>query len=347
MAEAVKTTDKVVETTSKPEVKRAEGPRPQRTNSGSKNVISRQKLLEHGVHFGHKKNRWNPKMKPYIQGIKNDTHIINLDKTVNSLNRAYKALYEITKKGGKVLFVGTKRQVANSVKQNAIRSNSFYINYRWLGGTLTNFNTIKKSIEKYKELERLAKQDFDGYSKKEAIEMKKQLEKYNNTLGGIKYMRHKPSAIILSSSVEDNIALKEAQKLNIPVFAIVDSNSDPDGIKYKIPANDDANKSQALIMTILADAICDAKGLPRKAALVEEEKVEVLGINPRRERPARAPRFNNGRRPERTFTRRPDSRPTTNRDANATAKPAEATAAPKKVEEKTEVKAEAKEAKAE
>ena len=281
-----------------------------------RNVISRQKLLEHGVHFGHKKNRWNPKMKSYIQGIKHDTHIINLDKTVNSLNRAYKELYEITKKGGKILFVGTKKQASNSIKQNAIRSNSFYINHRWLGGTLTNFQTIRKSIERYKELERLGKDNFEGYSKKEAVDMYKEMKKMELALSGIKFMRHKPAAIVLSSAVEDNIAVKEAQKLNIPIFAIIDSNANPEGIEFKIPGNDDANKSQSLLITILADAICDANGLPKKAALVNEDEVEVLGINPREERPPRT--F--GRRPggfgQRRFGDKPGFAHRPNRDSS-------------------------------
>ena len=263
----------------------------------NRNVISRQKLLEHGVHFGHKTDRWNPKMKPYIQGIKNETHIINLDRTINNLNRAYKALYEVTKKDGKVLFVGTKKQASNAVKLNAIRSGSFYIHHRWLGGTLTNFSTIRKSIERYKNLERLSKDNFAGYSKKEAGQMYKDLKKMELALGGIKYMRHKPSAVVLSSSVEDNIALQEAKKLGVPIFAIVDTNANPDEVTFRIPANDDANKSQALILTILADAICDAKGMPRKVSLMDESKIEVLGINPRIPRPE-YPRYNKfGKKP--------------------------------------------------
>lgn len=241
------------------------------------NITTKQKLLEKGVHFGHKSNIWNPKMKSYIATTKNKTHIINIDKTINNLNKAYKAIYEISKKDGKFMFVGTKKHSKLTIKENAIRSGSFYVDYRWLGGTLTNFHTIRKSIEKYRDLERMSKEGFDGYNKKEAGLLYKELKKLERQLIGIKYMINKPSAIFLTSSLDEDIALAEAKKLNIPIFAIVDTNADPDIVDFIIPANDDGNKSVSLITTLIADAICDAKGLEVKAAFKEDDKVEVIG----------------------------------------------------------------------
>ncbi len=273
----------------------------------NKTVVTKEILLKHGVHFGHKKNVWNPKMKMYIQGIRYGTHIINTNRTINGLNMAYKALYEITKKEGKVMFVGTTTHASEAIKLNAERSGSFYISNRWLGGTLTNFSTIIKSIDKYKELERLSKSNFEGYTKKEAIDMYKDLKKKEANLSGIKHMRYKPAAIILSSVASDNIALMEAKKLNIPVFAITDTNVDPDLIDYKIPGNDDANKSISLIITILADAICDAKGLPKNVAMIDEDNIKVLGLVERKEKPQRRYSSNNfdrkegGYKPRRNF----------------------------------------------
>ncbi len=240
--------------------------------------VSREKLLEHGVHFGHKTFSWNPEMKPFIHGEKNGTHIINLNKIVATLQHSYNFVEQIAQKGGTFLFVGTSKQSKDTIKENAERVNAYYISERWLGGTLTNFKTIQNSIKRLRYLERLQKSDFVGYTKKEASKLSKELTKLELNLGGIKYMRKLPSAIFVSSIVNENIVIKEAEKFGIPVFGIVDTNANPRLIQFPIVANDDGNKSVAIITTIIADAIASAKGEQKLVVGVEKDDIRVLGL---------------------------------------------------------------------
>ena len=224
-------------------------------------VITMKKLLEAGSHFGHQTRRWNPKMKKYIYGARNGVYIIDLAQTVDLVCAAYKALKEIVDNGGKVLFVGTKKQCAEAVQAEALRSGSFFITNRWLGGTLTNFKTIQTRIRLLKELERRETEgELDLLSKTEAAGLRKQKDKLSKNLDGIKEMRKVPNALfVIDPKVEHN-AVAEARKLRIPVFAIVDTNSDPDLVDFPIPANDDAIRSVSLILAVMADSIVESKG---------------------------------------------------------------------------------------
>ncbi len=266
------------------------------TKKDEKQLVSKDKLLEYGVYFGHKTQRWDPRMKPFIHGVKNGTHILNLSKIYKSLVISYDSIYKISKNSGTFLFVGTNQVAKNTIKENAIRTKSFFMNERWLGGTLTNFKTIQQRIKRMRYLEKLSQENFEGYSKKEGIKLSKELQKLEKNLGGIKYMRTLPSAIIVSSVIDEAIVIKEAKKMDIPVFGIVDSNANPREIPFPVIGNDDANKSVSLIITLLADAIAEGKDLPLKVA--RREEIEVLGlknINPnettnRREFVKREPR---------------------------------------------------------
>ena len=239
-------------------------------------VITMKKLLEAGAHFGHQTRRWNPKMKQYIYGARNSVHIIDLAQTVTAIETAYKALKEIVDKGGKVLFVGTKKQCQEAVEAEALRSGSFYITNRWLGGTLTNFRTIQGRIKFLKELERRDEDgELDLLPKQEAAQLRKEKEKLSKNLSGIKEMRKVPNAIfVIDPRIEHN-AIAEARKLHIPVFGIVDTNCDPDTVDYVIPANDDAVRSVALILAVMADAVVESKGGIPVVAYVKDEGESV------------------------------------------------------------------------
>ena len=235
-------------------------------------VITMKKLLEAGAHFGHQTRRWNPKMKKYIYGARNGVYIIDLQQTAALIADAYKAMKEIVDNGGKVLFVGTKKQCQDAVQAEALRSGSFYITNRWLGGTLTNFKTIQSRIRFLKELERREEEgELDLLPKQEAAQLRKEKEKLTKNLEGIKEMRKVPNALfVIDPRIEHN-AVAEARKLGIKVFGIVDTNSDPDVVDYIIPANDDAIRSVSLILAVIADAIVESKGgLPVVAYLKEE-----------------------------------------------------------------------------
>lgn len=224
-------------------------------------VVSMKKLLEHGTHYGHQTKKWNPKMKPYIYAAKNKVYIINLERTLSKLDDAYAALRAIAEKNGKVLFVGTKKQAQQIVLDEALRSGSFYINQRWLGGTLTNFRTIQKRIKRLLDIQEMeASGTLSVYPKKEIAQIKKEEARLENFLGGIKDMKKVPDAVFVVDPTEDYNAVLEAKKLGIPVFAITDTNCDPDLIDYGIPANDDAIRSIKLIVSLMADAIVEAKG---------------------------------------------------------------------------------------
>ena len=239
-------------------------------------VITMKKLLEAGAHFGHQTRRWNPKMKKYIYGARNGVYIIDLQQTVDCIIAAYGAMKEIVDAGGKVLFVGTKKQCQEAVQAEALRSGSFYITNRWLGGTLTNFRTIQSRIRFLKELERREEEgELDLLPKQEAAQLRKEKEKLSRNLEGIKEMRKVPNAIfVIDPRIEHN-AVAEARKLNIPVFGIIDTNSDPDVVDYVIPANDDAIRSVSLILGVMADAVVESKGGVPVVAYVKDEGESV------------------------------------------------------------------------
>ncbi|WP_044893744.1 30S ribosomal protein S2 [Bacillus alveayuensis] len=223
-------------------------------------VISMKQLLEAGVHFGHQTRRWNPKMKKYIFTERNGIYIIDLQKTVKKVEEAYNFVKELAANGGKILFVGTKKQAQESVKEEAERSGMFYVNQRWLGGTLTNFETIQKRIKRLKDLEKMAEDGtFDVLPKKEVVKLKKEQERLEKFLGGIKEMTQLPDALFVIDPRKERIAVAEARKLNIPIVGIVDTNCDPDEIDYVIPANDDAIRAVKLLTSKIADAILEAK----------------------------------------------------------------------------------------
>lgn len=238
----------------------------------AKPVITMKKLLEAGAHFGHPTRRWNPKMQKYIYGSRNGVYIIDLQKTVVKIEEAYAALKKIVEEGGKVLFVGTRKQVQEEVVEEANRSGSFYITNRWLGGTLTNFKTITNSIRHLKELEKMADDGtFDVMPKKEVALLRKEQEKLVKNLEGIKEMRKVPNAIIVVDPRMEHNAVAEGRKLGIPVFGICDTNADPEEVDYPIPANDDAIRSVHLILAVLADAIVEAKGGQTLVAYTKDE----------------------------------------------------------------------------
>ncbi|AMX84013.1 30S ribosomal protein S2 [Geobacillus sp. FSL K6-0789] len=223
-------------------------------------VISMKQLLEAGVHFGHQTRRWNPKMKKYIFTERNGIYIIDLQKTVKKVEEAYNFVRELAANGGKILFVGTKKQAQESVKEEAERCGMFYVNQRWLGGTLTNFATIQKRIKRLREIEKMEEDGvFDVLPKKEVIGLKKEKERLEKFLGGIKDMKELPDALFVIDPRKERIAVAEARKLNIPIIGIVDTNCDPDEIDYVIPANDDAIRAVKLLTSKIADAVLEAK----------------------------------------------------------------------------------------
>ena len=223
-------------------------------------VISMKQLLEAGCHFGHQTRKWNPKMKKYIFTDRNDIHILNLEDTSKKIDEAYVFIKEKVLAGANVLFIGTKKQASETVKQEAERSNMFYVNSRWLGGTLTNFSTIRKRIDRMNKLNNMETLgDFDLLPKKEVIKLKAERDKLAANLSGIKDLTSLPGLIILVDPHTEHIAIKEAKKLGIPTVGIVDTNSDPDDVDVCIPANDDAIGSVKLIISALTDAILEAK----------------------------------------------------------------------------------------
>lgn len=224
-------------------------------------VVSMSYLLEAGVHFGHQTKRWNPKMKEYIFTARDDIYIIDLQKTAKKIEEAYAALKEIAANGGKVLFVGTRKQAAEAVKEEALRSDSYYVNERWLGGTLTNFKTIRRRVKRLEQIEKMEKDGtFELLPKKEVVHIKKEYAKLNKLLAGIRDMYKLPQAMFIVDPSKEEIAIREARKLNIPVFGIVDTNCDPDMVDYVIPGNDDAIRAVKLIVGVMNNAIVEANG---------------------------------------------------------------------------------------
>ena len=234
-------------------------------------TFTMRQLLEAGVHFGHHTRRWNPKMEPYIFGKRNSIHIINLEKTVPMLYEALDAIQSIAKNGGKFLFVGTKRSASNLIAQAAINCGQYYVNHRWLGGMLTNWETVSKSIKKLKNLEeRISSGEINSLTKKERLNVERQKEKLDLTLGGIKDMNRIPDAIFIIDTNKEAIAVLEANNLNIPVFAICDTNTNPSGVDYPIPGNDDAIRAISLYCDLVAASVL--KGLESN---LEQNGVDV------------------------------------------------------------------------
>lgn len=237
--------------------------------------ISMKLLLEAGVHFGHQTRKWNPKMKPYLFGARNGIYIIDLQTTGKLLKEAYGFIVKAVADGGSVLFVGTKKQAQDSIVGEAERCGMFHVCNRWLGGTLTNFQTIRKSIDRLKELEEMKRDgSFSRYTKKEVMRMEKELTKLERSLGGIKDMDELPSALFIVDIRKEKIAVSEGKKLGIPIVAVVDSNGDPEDIDYVIPGNDDAIRSIKLLTSIIADA-CIEGHRQREERLRAEEELEV------------------------------------------------------------------------
>jgi small subunit ribosomal protein S2 len=236
-------------------------PAEEKTKGGKKmSVVSMKQLLEAGVHFGHQTRRWNPKMKEYIFTERNGIYIIDLQKTVKKLDEAYEYVKNLAAEGGKILFVGTKKQAQESIQEEAKRCEMFYVNQRWLGGMLTNFKTIKKRIERLKELERMEEEGlFEVLPKKEVLNLKREKERLEKYLGGIKNMTSLPDALFIVDPRKEKIAVSEAKKLKIPIIAIVDTNCDPDEVDYVIPGNDDAIRAVKLITEKIADAVLEGK----------------------------------------------------------------------------------------
>lgn len=240
-------------------------------------IISMKQLLEAGVHFGHQTRRWNPKMKKYIFTERNGIYIIDLQKTVKKVEEAYSFVKDIAANDGSILFVGTKKQAQDTVREEATRSGMFYVNERWLGGTLTNFKTIRKSINRLKDIERMEEDGtFEVLPKKEVGELIKERDRLIKFLGGIKEMKKLPDAVFIIDPRKEYIAVNEARKLNIPIIAMVDTNCDPDEIDYVIPANDDAIRAVRLLTSKMADAILEVKqGEELEEASSDEEQAET------------------------------------------------------------------------
>ena len=239
-------------------------------------VVSMSYLLEAGVHFGHQTKRWNPKMKEYIFTARDDIYIIDLEKTKDCLEAAYEEVKTIAENGGKFLFVGTRKQAGEVCLEEATRSNSYYVTERWLGGTLTNFRTIRRRIKRLEEIEEMEKNGtFDLLPKKEVIGLKKEYEKLNRVLCGIREMVKLPQALIIVDPKKEYNAIKEARKLRIPVFGVVDTNCDPDDVDFVIPGNDDAVRSIKVMLGVLTNAICEANGLEIVDYVTEDEKKPV------------------------------------------------------------------------
>lgn len=216
-----------------------------------------RQLLESGVHFGHHTRRWNPKMKPFIFGVRNDVHIIDLQQTVPMLEQSLKSIRDIAAAGGRILFVGTKNQAQDKIAEAATRCGQYYVNKRWLGGMLTNWKTLTGSINRLRQIEKVLAGEVTGYKKKELMMMTKEREKLVASIGGIKEMGGQPDALFIVDVTKEDIAVKEANKLGIPVFAVVDTNADPQGVDYIIPGNDDALRAIELYCDLVADAILD------------------------------------------------------------------------------------------
>ena len=236
-------------------------------------VVSMNYLLEAGVHFGHQKRRWNPKMREYIYTSRDDIYIIDLQKTARLIEEAYAEIKKIAENGGTFLFVGTRKQAQEAMEESAKRTGMFYINQRWLGGTLTNFRTIRTRIRRLDEIEKMEQDGtMELLPKKEVINLRKEYEKLNKNLAGIREMKKLPNAMIIVDPKAEETAIKEARKLNIPVFGIVDTNCDPDMVDFVIPGNDDAVRAVKLVIGVLANAIAEVNGSEMINYIAEDDK---------------------------------------------------------------------------
>ena len=239
-------------------------------------VVSMNYLLEAGVHFGHQKRRWNPKMREYIYTSRDDIYIIDLQKTAKKIEEAYMAMKEIAEAEGKVLFVGTKKQAQEAAEECALRTDMYFVNERWLGGTLTNFKTIRSRVKRLEEIEKMeADGTFDLLPKKEVIKIKKEYDKLHKNLRGIRDMKKLPAAIVIVDPRKEENAIKEARILNIPVFGVVDTNCDPDMVDYVIPGNDDAVRSVKLMLGVLTNAIAEVIGKEVIDYLTDDDKAKA------------------------------------------------------------------------
>lgn len=239
-------------------------------------VVSMNYLLEAGVHFGHQRRRWNPKMREYIYTSRDDIYIIDLQKTAKKIEEAYAAMKEIAEAEGKALFVGTKKQAQEAAEECALRTNMYFVNERWLGGTLTNFKTIRSRIKRLEQIEKMESDGtFDLLPKKEVIKIKKEYDKLNKYLRGIREMKKLPAALVIVDPRKEENAIKEARILNIPVFGVVDTNCDPDMVDYVIPGNDDAVRSVKLMLGVLTNAIAEVNGNEMIDFLTEEDKAKA------------------------------------------------------------------------
>ena len=268
-------------------------------------IISMRELLEAGVHFGHQTKRWDPRMAPYIYTARNGIYILDLQKTLNKMTEAYQKIAEVAANGGSVLFVGTKKQISECIKEEAERCGMYYINSRWLGGTLTNFKTIKSRIARLIELEKMEEDGtFEVLPKKEVIKLRAEMEKLNINLGGIKTMEKLPSLIFLVDSKKELICTREARKLGIPTIGLIDSNCNPNDVDFVVPGNDDAVRAVKLVVSKMADAVLTGKnGEPMVEVADEdiysmEELVKVMGED-KIERKQNRPDKRNNRRFER------------------------------------------------
>ncbi len=234
-------------------------------------TIQMKELLEAGVHFGHQTRRWNPKMKPYIFGKRNGIHIVDLQKTLRHFEEAAAFVQELASKGGNVLFVGTKRQAQDAVREEAGRCGMFYMNHRWLGGTMTNFGTIRKSVQRFKEIEVTLSGEDSHLTKKERIRLDRQRKKMERALGGIRDMDDLPDALFVIDTVHEHIAIKEANRLGIPVIAVVDTNCDPEDVDYPIPGNDDAIRAIRLFTSRIAENVLEGLNLADERYIGKED----------------------------------------------------------------------------
>lgn len=248
-----------------------EAKNPQEEVMEDESVMTMRAMLEAGVHFGHQTKRWNPKMRPYLYGSRNGIHIIDLQRTLPLFMKAYNKVLEVATAGRDVLFVGTKKQAQDVMKEEASRSGQYYVTNRWLGGTLTNYRTVRKSIDTLREIEGILDGGSDGYTKKELLKFQRHGEKLDRNLGGIKDMKDLPGAVFVIDPRKEHIAVAEANKLDIPVVAVVDSNCDPDAVDYPIPGNDDAIRSIRLFASKIADACILGNRIGRQRAVDKKE----------------------------------------------------------------------------
>jgi len=238
-------------------------------------AFNMRQLLEAGVHFGHQSHRWNPKMAPFIFGARNNIHIVDLAQTVPLFHQALVAVSDVVAKGGRVLFVGTKRQAGEAIADSAKRSAQYYINHRWLGGTLTNWKTISQSIRRLRQLDEMLAGEAQGRTKKELLNLTRERDKLNQGLGGIRDMGGLPDLLFVIDTNKEDIAIKEAQKLKIPIVAVIDTNCDPDGIDYPIPGNDDAGRAITLYCDLIARAAIDGLGRGQSSAGIDVGAAEA------------------------------------------------------------------------